>query len=105
MSGIMTLLIAILGAIIWSLVYYAGRWATSDPATPINYAEFLSTLIVGGAVGLFFWLSDSPITMEGIQSQLVSYAAVIGFITVLLQTILKKLNVDAKALGVKLHKN
>ena len=89
---VMVIIYAVIAAIIYSLIWYAKTWATTQPPEPFSYTKFAATLVVGAGVGVFFWLTNNPITIDTVSDQLFVYGAVVAVVETILKSILAKLN-------------
>jgi drug/metabolite transporter (DMT)-like permease len=91
LADLITLVWAVLGAAAFALVFFAKNWATTNPPEPFNWPKFISTLIIGAAIGFTFWLSGFSITQDGIIDQLTDYAAATAVIEAILKAVVAKL--------------
>lgn len=93
MEAWLALIFSIVGSFFYALIWYAKTWATTNPPEPFSYTKFAATLIVGGAIGVIFWLSGSPETQENFVDQIVAYGAVTAVVETILKAVLGKLGV------------
>ena len=89
-----TIAYAVIAALIYALVWYAKTWATTQPPEPFNAAKLIATLVVGGAVGVYFAITGTPLTGEGVEKQLILYGAVTALVETILKTLFAKLGVN-----------
>jgi len=79
MTGVETVLIAVLAAAIYSATSYLKKHMKDDPEN-FDPVKFAATLIVGAIVGFSMWTSGIPITQEAVETQLVAYAGLVAIV-------------------------
>ncbi len=72
------ILYAILAAVVYSASHYLKKSA-SDPKK-FDFMKFLSTVIVGAGVGLYFAYMNTPITEQSVTAQLALLTGIIAIV-------------------------
>jgi hypothetical protein len=80
-----SLIALIVAVIIWTVIYYAGKWAQTGQ--PIDYFDLGATFIVAIVVGLVAFLTNNGITQADLVTQLETYTTVIAFIDYFLKAV------------------
>ncbi len=81
-----TILIAILAAVIFAASGYLKSAGTENFEIP----KFVATLVVGAIVGAVIYASGSPVTESSVVEQLAVYAGVIAVVENVIKAILKR---------------
>lgn len=91
MAEPITLLWAVLAAVLYAVVFYAKAWATTNPPEKFVPEKFLATVIVGAFVGAVFWLGNLSITQDAVIDQLTDYAIATAVLESFLKMVFAKL--------------
>lgn len=88
--GAETVLIAILSALIYSVVFFAKHHLTDKPES-LDPAKLGATLITGAILGTIFYAGGLAITAEAIETQLIAYVSVVAIVESVLKIIYRSL--------------
>lgn len=76
---IQPIILAVIGALIYSLLWYSRQVVDPTKETPeFKPWKLVSTLVVGACIGLVSVLSGIDITQAGIEAQLTSYGFLVA---------------------------
>ena len=76
---IQPIILAVIGALIYSLLWYSRQVVDPTKETPkFEPWKLVSTLVVGACIGLVSVLSGIDITQAGIEAQLASYGFLVA---------------------------
>jgi len=81
-----TIVVAILAAIIFAASGYLKSSGTENFETP----KFVATIAVGAIVGAFMYVSGSPVTEANVATQIGIYAGVVAVVENVLKAILRR---------------
>ena len=81
-----TIVVAILAAIIFAASGYLKSVGTEDFDTP----KFAATVLVGAVVGAIMYASGLPVTEAGVLEQLAAYAGIVVVVENILKAILRR---------------
>jgi len=82
-----TIVVAILAAIIFAASGYLKSSGTENFETP----KFVATIAVGAIVGAFMYASGLPVTEANVATQLVAYAGIVAVVENVLKAFLRRL--------------
>lgn len=91
MPNEVTIAYAIIIAIVYSLVFFAKKKLNKETPQEFDPIKFTSTLVVGAAIGVAFYLGDIAITAEAIEAQLLAYGTVIWVVESIVKIIVRAL--------------
>ena len=78
---IQPIILAVIGALIYSLLWYSRQVVDPTKETPeFEPWKLVSTLVVGACIGLVSVLSGVDITQAGIEAQLASYGFLVAVV-------------------------
>jgi len=86
MEAIATIMMAVMSAVVYAIIAYAKTQNEN-----FDSLKFLSTIIIGVCVGIMFVMSNTPITQQTIEVQLVAYAGTTALVENVLKLIYRKI--------------
>lgn len=79
-------------AVLGAAIYSGSHFLKKSDAQEFDSIKLLSTLIIGAVIGLVFALNDpAGLTQQGVETQLIAYAGLVGVTENILKTIGRRL--------------
>jgi len=89
---IQPIILAVIGALIYSLLWYSRQVVDPTKETPeFEPLKLISTLIVGACIGLVSVLSGTEISQAGIEAQLASYGFLVAIVEQIGKAVYRKI--------------
>ncbi len=85
--GAETVGIAILSALIYSVVFYAKHYFKPGKPEPFDPTKLGATLLVGAVLGVIFYAGGVGITAEAVEMQLIAYAGIVALVESVLKLV------------------
>ena len=79
MVSIEPVIVALLASLAYSSIFYAKK-NVGEKAQKFELGKWLSTITLGGVIGLITVMSGIPITQVGLETQIAAYAGLIAVI-------------------------